>query len=156
MFLFTWSANGLILGVIILIALAIWDRKNLLPNFLVILGSAFLGWIIIFLLKEIVARPRPLNMFPEIIHIVGPRLGQGSFPSGHSQLAFGVAAVLSKKYSGSGKFLYPWAVVVAFSRVYVGVHFPLDVIAGALIGYGTAKLVLEIEQVYRLKQSHEK
>ena len=142
---FNWSANGLILAVAILAALLVWDRKKLASVFLIILFSALLGWVIVFILKEVVARDRPSHYFSEIIHIVGVELHQGSFPSGHTQLAFCVATVLAKKYSRSWKFVYPWAVIVAYSRVYVGAHFPLDVIVGAFIGYGTAKLVLWIK-----------
>ena len=57
-----------------------------------------------------------------------------SFPSNHAANAFAAATILSAAIPGSGLLVYFIAFLVAYSRVYVGVHFPLDVFAGALLG----------------------
>jgi undecaprenyl-diphosphatase len=62
-----------------------------------------------------------------------------SFPSGHAATSFACAGTLAPFVSRRGQIvLYVLAAAIAYSRVYVGVHYPLDVIAGAAIGYGVA------------------
>ncbi len=65
-----------------------------------------------------------------------------SFPSGHSATAFAGATVLSGLAPRAAPAFYLLAVAIAYSRLYVGVHFPLDVVGGAAIGVATALLLL--------------
>jgi undecaprenyl-diphosphatase len=78
------------------------------------------------------AEPQPL------VHV--PR--SGSFPSGHTTIAFACATVLAAAVPRAAPLLYLLALAIGFSRVYVGVHWPLDVVAGAAIGIATALLLL--------------
>jgi membrane-associated phospholipid phosphatase len=91
-------------------------------------------------LKYAVNRPRPFVTYPEIIKL--SEAGSYSFPSGHSSSAFSTATSLSiafpKWYVIAPSFL--WASGVAYSRMHLGVHYPSDVFAGALIGSGSAFL----------------
>jgi undecaprenyl-diphosphatase len=99
--------------------------------------------------KQVVDRPRPSAYFvapgpsgpPESgrtfdVHIVQDRLVAHSFPSGHANTAFTVAAlaVLTCGFGFWPAFLL--AVLVGYSRVYMGAHFPLDTLVGALMGSG--------------------
>ena len=72
-----------------------------------------------------------------------------SFPSGHSAAAFSVAYALSRRYPHLSFILYPVAVLVALSRVYLGSHYPTDVVVGALLGVLTAYLVTCTGEVRR-------
>lgn len=91
-----------------------------------------------YVLKKIVARPRPAEKYafihPSIIET------DPSFPSGHTTAAFSAATSLSltarKWYVVVPAYL--WAGTVAYSRLHSGVHYPSDVLAGALIGAGSA------------------
>jgi undecaprenyl-diphosphatase len=68
-----------------------------------------------------------------------------SFPSGHAMLAFCAIPILNREFP---KLKYAWIVfacLVAFSRVYFGVHFMSDVIAGALIGYCLGELIVAVK-----------
>jgi undecaprenyl-diphosphatase len=62
-----------------------------------------------------------------------------SFPSGHAATSFACAYVLARAAPRFAILFYVLAALIAFSRSYVGVHYPLDVIAGALIGLGVAR-----------------
>jgi undecaprenyl-diphosphatase len=65
-----------------------------------------------------------------------------SFPSGHTATAFAGATILSYLVPRAAPAFYVLAAAIAYSRLYVGVHFPLDVVGGALIGVATALLLL--------------
>ncbi|MAF89513.1 MAG: hypothetical protein CL963_03350 [Euryarchaeota archaeon] len=66
-----------------------------------------------------------------------------SFPSGHSSRAFFAASILSVQMKNRAWILYSLAALVGVSRIYLGYHYPLDVIFGALLGYGIGWLALK-------------
>lgn len=105
--------------------------------------AGILGTLIYRLLKERLVRERPCNLDPRIR--AGARaLDRYSFPSGHTLHAvlFTVLAVAS--FPGLGWALVPFAILVAMSRVILGLHYPSDVLAGALLGFGIAQLMLAV------------
>jgi membrane-associated phospholipid phosphatase len=67
-----------------------------------------------------------------------------SFPSGHTATAAAGATMLSVLYPRAAPLFIVVAAAIAYSRLYVGVHFPLDVVGGAVIGVATALLLLAI------------
>lgn len=141
MHLITYTGDGIVLTVILLSMLAIFDRKRMFRIFLAVLFAAALGGLLVQFLKWEIGALRPLSIFPNA-HIVGKPLKIGSFPSGHTQLCFSSAVILSKEYKKSWRFLYPWAFMVGLSRIYIGAHFPIDVMIGGLIGYLSGKALL--------------
>lgn len=100
-------------------------------------------------LKFTVQRPRPYNAYPDRLHPVRTTLGY-SFPSGHTSLCFATAVSLSLCYP-EWYVVVPsllWATGVGFSRIYLGVHYPSDVVFGAVVGTLTALVA------YRLFENH--
>lgn len=99
-------------------------------------AAALLGSLIInnHMIKNLVQRPRPFVTFTDL-QILIPTPSEFSFPSGHTSSSFAAAAVfyrfLPKKLGIPAVVL---AVLIGFSRLYVGVHYPTDVIAGAVMG----------------------
>lgn len=86
-------------------------------------------------IKEIVQRPRPLkSAISEFVILRGPEQGGYSFPSSHAVDAFAFAVFLGMYFPKARWPLLGLAGLTAYSRVYCGVHFPMDVLAGALLG----------------------
>ena len=99
-------------------------------------------------LKFAIDRDRPFVTYPDIQKLTGA--GSPSFPSGHTSEAFATATSLSfafpKWYVIAPSFL--WAGASGFSRMHLGVHYPSDVLVGALIGSGSAWLCHELNKRY--------
>lgn len=95
------------------------------------------------LLKDALARPRPFVDLPEARLLLG-RGSSFSLPSGHATNWFVALAVAGWFYPRSRWGLWPLAVAVSYSRVYCGVHYPGDVLAGALLGWGVGRGVLRL------------
>lgn len=86
------------------------------------------------ILKTAVARPRPFLTIPELELIISP-LESFSFPSSHAASSF--ACAVSVCISSGSRWKYaslPAAMLISFSRLYFGVHYPSDILAGALLG----------------------
>ncbi len=84
-------------------------------------------------LKNIICRPRPFQEMPEISLLIPPPSGY-SFPSGHSCASFAAATIIFLKDKRPGTAALALAALIAFSRVFLFVHDPTDVLAGSLLG----------------------
>ena len=107
-----------------------------------IVGALAVNTIISQGLKYTINRERPYEKYPLIINPYD-RAEQGkSFPSGHTSTAFSLAASLSIEYKKWYYVVpaYAYAASVGYSRLYLGEHYPTDVLAGAAIGVGSAYL----------------
>ncbi len=95
---------------------------------------------IYFFLKNRVRRNRPPDVIPGFKSIIQAS-DKFSFPSGHTSAAFLMSTLCTLYFPLAGIFLYPWACSVAWSRVMLGVHFPTDTVAGAVLGSSIAIFV---------------
>ena len=105
------------------------------------------------ILKNLIARPRPYTLYPDITLYV-PRLNSYSFPSGHAASSFAAAVTLFQFYKKSGIAAITLATLIAFSRVYLFMHWPSDVLAGALLGTVVALCTVKLLQFMEQRFLH--
>jgi undecaprenyl-diphosphatase len=100
------------------------------------------------LLKYAVQRDRPptIVLDPEPLMEVPTT---SSFPSGHTSTSFACAYVISRLAPRLTVYVYALAALIGFSRIYVGVHYPFDVLAGAVLGVVVAKALLMLLEALR-------
>lgn len=120
----------------------IWEKKDLGRKFAIAAASTLAGGAAAQLLKVLVDRDRPLTFFydrlaagtVEVKSLFGIYL-YDSFPSAHTAFAFGAAAGLSRLYSRYTLAFIAGAFLLSMTRIFVGAHFPSDVIGGAVLGW---------------------
>ena len=130
--LITSLANGGIIWIIAAVLLLIFkkSRKTGFSVALALITGLIIGNLI---LKNLVGRIRPYE-FNEGVEILVARLSDYSFPSGHTLASFEAATVLLIRDKRLGVPALVLAVAIAFSRLYLYVHYPTDVLAGIILG----------------------
>ena len=133
----TTLGNGLVLALLVLLPMYRWDRDRFRQHALALVVAVAVSGLVVNLMKIAVDRPRPPAHFAGQNLDIDTPAGlppDPSFPSGHTQTAFGTATYLACLYPKYGAPLIVLAAIVGLSRIALGVHFPLDVLIGALIG----------------------
>lgn len=101
---------------------------------LLAIGCGTVGaWLIAVIVKAIVSAPRPFVTFSQV-HPLVVESPYTSFPSGHATVFFAIAMAVYMYHKKSGYFFFFCAFLISLSRVMAGVHYPVDIIAGAAIG----------------------
>jgi len=128
-------ATGLVRGDKVTLNKGLYMAETLVASSLITAG-----------LKETFKRNRPFKDHPWIIPASNG--GSPSFPSGHTSEAFATATSLTMSYPKWYVAVpaYAWAASVGYSRMYLGVHYPSDVLAGALVGAGSAWLMFKMNK----------
>jgi membrane-associated phospholipid phosphatase len=121
-------------------------NDKLIRNSYVDLAALGLSGAISTILKYTVDRERPFVTYPDIEK--KGKAGSPSFPSGHTSSAFATATSVSLAYPRWYVIApsFAWAGTVGYSRMHLGVHYPSDVLAGALIGSGCAYITFRVNQ----------
>lgn len=114
------------------------NNDQLLRNACVTFATIGVNSAITLAMKYSFNRTRPYNTYPDIVK--KSKGGSPSFPSGHTSMAFATATSLCLEYPKWYVIVpaYTWAGTVGYSRMYLGVHYPSDVLVGALVGSGSA------------------
>lgn len=134
---FAIYALPVLVGVLILLAL----RKHRL--FLQGMFASILAYGMNALIGILIPRHRPFVDYG-VAKLIEKSAESKSFPSDHAALAFAIAAVVAYAYPRWGWLLFICAILIALSRIYVGVHYPTDIIAGACVGILSAWVVHRI------------
>ena len=119
---------------IVSIVIFLWLKRMrglalVLATALAVSISDFLGAT----LKELIARDRPCHVLSHVIDIANCS-NSFSFPSNHAVNSFTFATIVTLAYKNLTFLLYVSALLVGYSRIYLGVHYPTDVLSGALLG----------------------
>jgi len=124
--------EGLI-WIVLAALLAILARGHLPFAVALTAASVWSADLISLPIKIVTDRPRPFETIPQADPLLGGTVTQ-SMPSAHAATSFAGAIVLAYLFRSFAPFAFLLAVAIAFSRVYVGVHYPSDVVAGAALG----------------------
>lgn len=114
---------------------------------LLLIILALQSLIVSGIIKPFVARPRPFLTYPVDLIVKAP--SEYSFPSGHATCVFAAAMLIYFANHKWGIFAFILALIIALSRLYLFVHYPSDVLAGAILGSLVALLVIRIAQHYK-------
>ncbi|MFH0930515.1 MAG: phosphatase PAP2 family protein [Candidatus Zixiibacteriota bacterium] len=128
---------------IILVMLIFGKKKERIVAILILIILGITDASVNFWLKPWIGRVRPCNIFQQV-HLLAGCSHSGSFPSSHSANIFGAGMILTFFYRRAWIIWLSIALLVSFSRIYVGVHYPLDVMAGVFYGILWGVLILFI------------
>jgi membrane-associated phospholipid phosphatase len=143
---------------VIIYAVGLIEKDSITRKKAIFIGESLAATAFIsFALKSSTKRVRPYESYPEIDNVTEE--SSYSFPSAHTSAAFATATSLSmtypKWYVIAPSFL--WAGAVGYSRMYLGVHYPTDVLAGAIVGSGSAFLCYKLNKwINKKRDSHQK
>lgn len=101
--------------------------------------------IIVFFTKLIINRPRPYESH-DIVAMINTSMS--SFPSGHAMIVFSLVPFTTKNFPSHKYYFFAIAILVAFSRIYLNVHYLSDIVAGAFIGYLIGMILSVMEEKY--------
>lgn len=157
-YLFSFLSHNLSFFIAILSAVIFLSVKKFKKQFWILLVLVALSFLLadrisVLCFKDIFQRLRPSHALIGVNlvkldswHLVYDyKGGLYGFVSSHSANAFSLAtifAVLGKKYKLLPILIYSWAILVGYSRIYCGVHYPLDVIVGGILGIGIGLLIV--------------
>ena len=139
----------------------LWKNKrdSFWTDIFVLLVVLWVGGLLVHYLKDLFERTRPLGLFGNQVNVFYEKLERGAFPSGHSQIAFALAAFLTWRVKKYWWLFFGAACFAGYTRVYVGSHFPSDVVGGAAVGIITALLgvwLIKIIDAIRHRQAIKK
>lgn len=142
MIVITNLGNGAIIWIII--ALLLICKKKYRNIGIIALGALILSAILgDGILKNLVQRIRP-SAYLQQIDLLIPRPLSYSFPSGHTTSSFAVAGVLARYFKDYTLEFFTLASLIAFSRLYLYVHYPTDVLGGIILGLICSKVAINI------------
>lgn len=144
--IFPWIVIGAVVGIFCILCLRALFRKQVIAFDTVFWGvflSLVLAGITSELIKTIVAEPRPFLSGVRSLYTHGD---YDSFPSGHTLLFTTLASAITVRYRLLGWFLGVCALVIGLARILVGIHWPLDILAGGILGVIIGKIGMKISR----------
>ena len=103
-------------------------------KFFLIFTPAVIGWILVTILKDVFSSPRPFIKFGELVNPLFTHGGMDSFPSGHATFFGALALSMFLVNKKMGYFFIFFAIIIGLARIISGIHFPVDILSGYLLG----------------------
>jgi undecaprenyl-diphosphatase len=149
-----WYANAseaIFLAALVLAFVFVGGRRGIATRRAVVAAgfSAALGLAVAAIVARVVDRPRPFVGHPHAVHLFASHAADPGFPSDHATAAFAIAVALLLRSRRWGAIALAAATVLAITRVAMGIHYPTDVLAGAVLG-ALAALLLQAPRARRL------
>ncbi len=119
------------------------DRKRGIKELLIVVGSGALAWGIAHVIKYLYPMPRPDVALEGVVSLFAPN-DLSSFPSGHATFFSALATALYFYHKKLGMFFGVCALLIGLARIISGVHFPIDILAGLILGGVVAFIVNRI------------
>jgi len=127
-------------------------KRGKIAAVLVLIAASVTDKTVVEIIKPAIGRLRPSHALGDTINLLVPKGGRYGFVSAHAANIFAGTTVLSYFYEQWKKPLLFLAFSVAVSRVYVGVHYPGDVLFGGLFGYGMAWVIITVWVFLKMRE----
>lgn len=139
---FSFLGKAAFVWIIIFLYLIIFEEKKDKQFIIYFVVTLLISGLMIVTFKNLVKRPRPLNEIKNLKLEIKNYPSDYSFPSGHALSAFAAATILAFFNKKRRKIFYSIAILIAFSRVYLGYHYVSDIIGGAIMGWFISRVTL--------------
>ena len=150
----TTALAGLAVPLYALATVALWflARPYGNPRWKLASASALVAAAVAMLANQVIShlwdRPRPYATHAALTHLLSARSTDPSFPSDHAAAAFAIAFAVFAFSRRAGALFLAAATLISLSRIALGMHYPSDVVAGMLVGLGSATLVTHAGRVW--------
>jgi undecaprenyl-diphosphatase len=131
---------------------ALFASRPVLPAAVLTAACVWTADLIALGIKSASGRPRPFEALPEIEPLLGGTVGT-SLPSGHAATSFAGAVVLTYLFPRAWPAFFLLALAISFSRIYVGVHYPSDLLAGAALGAAVSLAAISAVRLRRRSEA---
>ena len=134
------ASEALFVLLLVVLFAVVWGRMRTLARRAAVAAGASAGIALLLgqVVSHLVDRPRPFVAHPGLIHLFAPHAADASFPSDHTTASFAIATAIVLRSRLWGSLALVAAALLGVSRVVIGVHYPLDVLAGAALGSAVA------------------
>ena len=122
--------------VVLLAVIYLFFYKKDWRDFFVIFISSGLAWVLAYILKILIHTPRPFDIFSNVFSLF-PETGY-AFPSGHATFFMALAFALFFNHKKVGYVFILFALLIGLARIIAGVHFPIDILGGFILGFTIA------------------
>jgi len=109
-------------------------------------AAVFARFVIVEIIRYFLLRPRPF--IENHINLLLDKLNEFSFPSGHAAFFFALSTVIYYQNKRIGLVFFVASLLISFSRIFVGVHWPTDILVGAIVGIFSGWLINKISKKY--------
>tara|TARA_B110000014_G_C20115228_1_gene588791 strand:- start:755 stop:1354 length:600 start_codon:yes stop_codon:yes gene_type:complete len=151
---FITDADNWILPILLLIVILGFKggKRGKIALSVLIISLSITDSICAQILKPFFERIRPSHIAIEGVNLLVSKGGKWSMPSNHASNMFSLAVILTYFYDRFKVPLFSLATLIAISRVYVGVHYPADVVVGAFIGYSISWLIITLWVIIKMRE----